>query len=1539
MADFDSSIEDYGNEVQVDSSGDAYLDQSVSSMTVEDLKNYIDYLITRSGILTADEIEAKIQEIARASGMMSVQEIQNLVMITLNNAQALTRDTAEEIINLKVAKAILDLNDNKDFIADVKSQLELEINRVREELYSIRNDFQATEDDLELVKQEFQFNQENVKRSLNLFESLLNSSLENKEVYNLLSIERNTRATQIDEVRTDITGIDSKITETVNNIEKKLNSQKNLFEIQDTNLKNTLDVLKTEFESKIKLIENEVHDASEMLSSLMLSTSDLTSKLQAINSIDMTEDGNVIVAFQDQVDGIQSDINNLTIDLREAVSNLNQTSSKFSDLESNVQNELIANKTLLVSELSNISGRLDMETQDRKSHDNAILNAWADYTTDVNSKIQLMNSEINKLSTQLNEFPRVLDELIQVEQEVRIKSDETLLTKMNVELQKIRDSIDNTTLRTDLELLSQRLSRAIEKYDKAIVQEIKLMFDTINNELVNVKNDINLKQSIQNGNLRTESTLREQGDSNLNKLIELESSIRQTRVQEITDLANKLAQDVNKLQIAVGAGNNTNLQDAVDSLNSRYLTVFNTINDSKDKFTTDIATLTQDVKNLDEIVVTFKETLLDNINSEADARLAGDNGIQVILNKLLTDFNNFIGILDPSKVSLANVYDTIESVRTELDKFKIDFDDDIELKINSINTTLDEIKNTQRAQAKDIQTEIQARETEDLNLDSKIRIVDNKLPDLRAELNAELRVLESNLTDSVSKLTSDLAIETQARESGDISRETDFDAFKSDVDLKLNNFNASLSTEQSDRLNSISDLTNSINREVQERTEAVTNIEIAIANETQARAKGDADLKKLIQAQNATIQSILSSESEIDLENLQAVLDIVKYLNENPDANPTAELLNGLNTIEDNLKSLIENEAQLRTQADGLLDSKIGTLNSKVLEEAQKNIEEFSKVRNELNNSVQDLITKIDDSLTSATDLINTEKQDRLSSEADIISTITAETTRAQDKESELLTTISDEQKARTEADNTISNELSNTQSNVSELYTRMSAQESNYSTLIKGLPDDVKNLKDLLDIINGNYTNITSRIDSAVTDLTDGINSNKNSIQAEVSARLLGDSKLHDALDDFKEEFQSTVTEINSKIDNEATASVNRDNKLQDSITAVENVNTEQAESIEANDLAIANEINNRIDHFNKFLTSNEDYTTENPAALKDVTGFDTVEDLDTAYKNRFGTIEDNINSIDTRVQDNSTAISTNADNISKEIQDRQDADKALDTRITDETSAIKSDLNNTKDRVGSLETEVNEILKDADDTANSFKEIKTIIDNNKSDIETKLGDAKSELQDNIDNNSSRIDSEETSRINGDNNLNSKIDDEITNRQDADDALDTKISDEATARNDADDALQSSINDEVSARKSADDSLQANIDALPKKFIDLHDVADVTDHENYLVQLNSDATGVEFISIEAVQRPIRLDKSLEEEDITETKYVVEDDTETDKIDKVTFGNNYYTIYSYDSNDLLTAIDYYDPDDNNVATKSFTYNDNNRLDTITWENK
>ena len=60
-------------------SSQTFLSLNVSSMTVNDIKKYIDALTNEAGWLTPDQLTKVINDIAKSSGFLSPPEIQNIV--------------------------------------------------------------------------------------------------------------------------------------------------------------------------------------------------------------------------------------------------------------------------------------------------------------------------------------------------------------------------------------------------------------------------------------------------------------------------------------------------------------------------------------------------------------------------------------------------------------------------------------------------------------------------------------------------------------------------------------------------------------------------------------------------------------------------------------------------------------------------------------------------------------------------------------------------------------------------------------------------------------------------------------------------------------------------------------------------------------------------------------------------------------------------------------------------------------------------------------------------------------------------------------------------------------------------------------------------------------------------------------------------------------------------------------------------------------------------------------------------------------------
>lgn len=1533
MADFDSGIDDYGtiDGTVEDISGDAFLTLDVSNMTVQDIKNYIDLLSQQAGYLTSDEIEEKIQIIAAAAGMLSQAEIENLVVSTITSAGALTASDADDRIETKVAEAILDLNDNKDYVDDIRTSLKRDIDRLRTEIRLIQQDGNETHEDIQNLTGEYNYQIERIQQSLNLFESIISSIVENKEVYNLLDVERVTRAQEILNVNTTMSINKSSVDTEMAIVKAQAVGTTERVNTLTTDTNASITTLENNVRSRMDLIEAELRDSSATLSSLLLSGDALVEKLQALNTIDLGENGNIVVNLQTEFDDLEAEVASLKTQTENYSNTLTLKIQEMDELSTSLTDDMLNNTALITTGLDNLGGSLSIETAERKLSYDLILKEWGDFTTDVVAKFTSTQAQVNKFITDISDIPNTINNLISVEQQSRMQNDTALDIRITDEVQKLIESIQDTNQDAEIETLRQTLSDQAQKLSDFITETRTGLFASLTTDVATLDAKVDVNQSISDGKISVEIVAREQGDLGSASSLENEASIRETRVQELKDQILSINSLVDGIIAAMATEDTTPLQVAIDDLNDRYNSLFVQADNTDDSLTTSVVQLTDRIQAAEATIAAVQTAGINDVQSEASARVLGDSNLQTSIDTILVDVNDISNAVLAEDNNFANVYTAINSVAVELAAFKVDFDDDLEISIANLSDELILLDSTTQNITSALAAEALTREAGILAVDGRVNEVDAKLAPIENQLRSEILQVRTDNSADTAVVVSDLAIEVQARIDGDLLRNTEIDTLDTRLTDGLVDINTSFTTLSSATDSSIGTINDNLAQEIADRVQGDNDLQVAVAAEAVNRTTADNTLDAKIEAQSVVIQSIVSND-DINMENLRAVLEIIQNINDDPDANVTAELLSGLNDIEANLTALVQAEEDARVQALIDLNNSLTAL----IDSGAVNLGTEATSRIDADNA---LTASISAKATEAVDgdialglRIDQEIIDRTTADNNVSVLVSTETARAEAEELVIVGLVEDEEAARTIAIDTLTNDLQSANNTLVDSTSRVTVLETKEAALMLGLPVEVQTLKELLDVVTGNYTLDNTRITDEVAALDAKITTNLDNLSIETTARLLQDGILAGDILNNRTDFEADDVIIRNSITSEESARIQSDNDILLQISGVIDINDTQQDEIDALDVDLVAEIANRIQG---------DLDIQFDGLTKDQAAFDAA-----TFKNVLA-LSDAVDAVDLRVDttngglaqeiiDRVTEDGILANGISDEILDRTTADGTLQTNLNTVEGNLVSSINGVDTRLGTAETTIASIMLDSDSAADSFKELKTIIDTNNTTVTSAINTLDTDLSLDISNNTGLIDNEALTRSNADGTLNTKIDTEIGNRISADGTLQDNIDDEASARSTADTTLQGNINNEGTARSLADGTLQDNIDAKPDTFDELDDTnATKTGSELYLLRVNAAGTAIEYIDQTVVQYQPRLDTVLESTDITSTIYV-QDGGETDRIDVITYSNGYTATYVYNVGDLLTSIEYDNDGATLLATKAFTYNGNDRLDTITW---
>lgn len=1531
MADYDTGIEAYGavadSSTIVGETINAFDTLNVNNLTINDLKAYIDILITQSGYLTASEIEAKIEMLADAAGILSTAEITNLVVSTVSGLDALTEADANARIETKVAQAILDLNDNADIILDVKTELNRRIDGLRSELKTVQQDGNDTLAIANEVKNDYKFQTENIKQNIKVLETIINSIVESREVHSLISAERNTRTSEIENLQATIATEKTSKDTAIAAVNTKADSLSNQIVTINNQINSTITSLDTNLRNRMLTIEAEARNNAAVLSSLLLSGDELINKLTALNSVDLGTSGNVIINLQEQVEGLVNEVNSSITLLETKADEVQDKVAEFDLIKEEINANLLNTNMTIHSSMENLDGRLIQEIGERKAQADILIRDWATYTAGLTQEFTSTQLRVQELVMQLSEFPNEFQAMIDAEKSIRLQNDSALSHEIFTLKNNLEEKISDVDSTIEIKTINDKITDIQADYLAFENKFVKGTIDQISAIGANLQAQIDLNKTTADSKYTVEAATRASAIVAVNDKIDFEASVRETRIAEFNaELAN-LNTMVEGLIANQAIGDTTPLTTALDNLNTRYEGLFSQVDTVDDRESTNHAYVVSQLQVLNDTISSVQLTALNDVQSEADARTSTFNDLSGQINTLQGKNVEFIGTVAPAKANFNAVYDAIAAVQAALDLFKVDFDDDIQISLTNMTALITAVDSSVENVAANLTAEGTTRQAADIQLQGNIDIVDAKLPVMRSEIETLITAGDSANAASILALQSDLASETQARIDADATRATELDTFRTELTTTTATLTSTIDGHAASTATGISDLNTSLTAEIASRIAGDDTLTASITAETTARTEADAAITQRLDAQGATIQALLTTE-DLNFENLRAVLDMVQYLVDNPDSNVAESILVGLNTVEDNLTALITQEGIDRAAAITNLNSSLTT----VINTVQANLTAEIAAREAADTTLSTTINTNETASITRDDAIglriDQELIDRAAQDGLLRADLDTLTTTVTGLTDGLAADIQSEETARTFADAGLQTQIDANATDIAADAARITTLETKEAALMLNVPVGYESLRAIYDYIVAQNDAQDVTIAANYTNLDGRVTTNTSDIATETAARVAGDALLQTNIDTLDARVTTEVGTLNTAITTESTARTAADAGLQSQVDAAVAVNDAQTIDIAANAADIALEATTRATNDDAIKFGLGTQLAFDSAAYK------SILDLNNALGIAETDIASNTSAITTETATRVSEITRVEGLVTAETTARTTADTTLQGNIDAEAGARAAADTALDGRLTTAEGQLADILFNSSLTADTFAELEALIGSVETAAAANLATAEATLQTNINSNTTAITTESTTRANADIAINTTIAANETDSLARDNTLQGNIDAEAATRLANDNTLQSNITAEATARASADTTLQTNIDAKPDTLLELLDTpAGYVGNETFLVRVKADGTGVEFVSALAT---VRHDVMLDSLNRTGTTY---DAVNTDQIDTITYAGGYTAVYTYDATILtqINQIEYFDTDGLTlIATKVFAYDASNRLNTVSW---
>lgn len=1313
MPDFNSDITSYGTTIvpattTVTQNTNPFLNSSVLNLTIQDIKNYIDILLVNSGYLTKDEITQKIQIIAEASGMLSQNEIIGLVTSTVNGLDVLTRDEGNVKIVQEVTTAILETNKNLDVINDVKDELNSRVDGMRQELLIISNDTNATHQKTTLIESNLNTKFTALQQNIRIIESIIDSIFESSELNALITIERNTRKTEVDNLKVQLETISSNKDEAISGVDSKLNATKIELTNANTHAINVIQGIDSFLRTKITTLENSNTGFTNLLNSLLLTGDELRTKLNILNEMDVTSSGEVIQDFYVKMTTLQNEVNTAISELNVQKTNINTGIANIGTLRDDLIQKIDTSLSGMFTSIQNTTGKLNFEIQERKTQTESILLEWSKFVKGTNELQNKMQLKLETLIMTTAQMPETVRAMLDLETKLRHRNEKA----QNEKIDTVNQQLNNRISAIDPAVEFVTINRRIQDIQNRYLTFRRDFVDGTITELNNISTTLNQKIDINTTELdnkfKNEQIERELRDTQLNTKITAEREIRESRLDYITGELTTLYGMVDTISILTSSGDTAPMATAVATLNDRYTGIFNKVDGLIDTEAMHFVELDTSIKTLNRLVLGTQLNLLSDVQSETQARESSLVSINTQLQDIYGKIATIIGTVLDDDANLNAVYTKIDEVQANLDLFKVDFDDALGLEITGLGTQINLVNDRIDETILTVETEEASRIDEDNNLLDLINILETKVDASKIETLGLINSDVAELTIDIMDLDSKLNIEITSRKSADNIRTSELDTFRTELDNLNTSLNDEINTIDTQLLGNIDALSTTVNNEIATRIADVQTLNDRLLLEATDRNTEVTALQQKITEHSDTLD-VLLGESGIDFGSLTQILDVIREVNTTPNNDVGVAILSGLTTLETSLTALINTESNNRSTAIGNVSTALTTLINTVALNLSTETTARTQAVLDLQSSIIDANIQTQTDLGTITTAVNQEILDRGAAVDALTISTTTSLNAVGDNLNEITTSVLAETNTRTAADLALNTRVDLVVADVDSSTQRIQILETKSTDLMFGALVEWDSLKKLHDfVLTTNLATDTKFTDTNAVFAQDIVTINTD-ISLEIQNRTQADTVLTTALSDL-----GTVV---ATLDTNTTTSL-----------ALLGTNLSDHETLVQGQFLSSNtEISGNTDAITGLTETLQTETTNRIADTLSIRTNTTIGDYNAATFKTIVELSSNLDAVNLGL---TSALGT----LQTETTARTVGDTTLDARIDSEVLGITNSLGTITtnlnqeilDRTQEIlrvetiananKTQLDSILLNATDTENSFVELKAIIDQNTS-------------------------------------------------------------------------------------------------------------------------------------------------------------------------------------------------------------------------------
>jgi len=1382
----------------------------LSGLTVQDIKDYIKKLSLEAGVMSKADITSYIEDIATGAGVQTQEELRNLIEQLAVEANVIPRTEIETLIVQEVLGTINNLNDNKDYINEVKDDILKDLDVVEAKLESTNTTTETNSASIHQIKNNLEYQYQKLSGSLSLVEASIHNIERSEDIINLIQTERENRIL-----------LDNTLNTKINNESKNLNialDSKLSKEEFNTKLDLTNASLNSNINLKFSTVNNEVNtlqldlqNQKSKLNTLLLDTNAFQEKLNILAELDSSDGATALGSLVSKIDDFEGTIQSATF-------LLNQVQTKVQDIDNGIQDQIQDAKNLTFDEISTRDKevtRLDEginllkgNTQERLG---LIKNEVIEFEEKTNNEILRLSDLISGINRTLgSEYQKVFD-LIEAEADLRENNNKVLDLRITNEITEIYDRISEVDKSDDIISLTKA------------VDESAGTFKTLSNRMdgikVELKNDLKLLTDkfqlnyVNNiSRIDTEENIREAAVSNLTLKLDTEIATRIKDVQDINTSFRELKEKV--LGSTLDGSNFSEDEKAI-------------ITSSISEYEADILKNYNDILSLRSAVTNIKIDLNTQVTSLNDSILDKHSIIQLGLTNEIDTRQTEVQSLNASIQELRNGINLINGTNTGTDSIS-----SLKVLINDFNSanlalnvaTINDIQNTTNA----LDVRVYNLELKNAELSGKLDSESETRESQYLLINERIDTLNYSIGSQLTALSTDIAEETTARQQDmsnlELSIQEQINAFEVQNNALQNSVNETISTintrmdlvqagidSTTELLNeSVAEIRTQINTETDERLSNDNALDQRLITETAERIQQDLDTLNLLNIEKARIDSILSG-SDFDLDSFKEVIDFVNDLKAEKES-ALDGILTSLGELRTNTTNSFLEEAADREAEDARIDAKLDTeigiredaiteIDARILAEVQTRLDEVARI----------------DATTTAK---AAELVEIFNSIAENISTINLELNRVEtkykDSDNGLSVKITENLGIVRAELNTVHNELVDVDNEIKGSLTVLNAtvidnfqildakiieNENNFNAFIDGVPLTKQTLLNVYNELEASISLAQNNLDTVHASVNARMDSLELSINTEVNIRIAAIQSLSDALGN-EIQVRNTLQEATDiKIDEETQARLAQ-------VASLEQV--------------VLNEINDRLAGDSELATSISLETQERLARNNEIMQIVNTEIQDRI--NQGDVISTNLTELDTK---------TAADKV--ELTAKIDAETALrESKVNELRNKIQEEIDRSianDQRIDSIaqanKIALDSILANSTNSLNSFKELSDKIDLNKTLSNTNIGTLNTKILEVQNDLTARLSIEEDTRSTQNIELSNLIRTEILDRSTAFDNCLENIENAKEISLAGERTLQARIEQEGVLRESLITNTLARMDAEKANTESLHALMD----------------------------------------------------------------------------------------------------------------